>query len=236
MAFVLASSALPFLVLAHDSINSDYHDLGHHYEERSPASILSGQRWFYCAGLGIALILMGVISLTHVHRTIPGQRISKQHRLIFRFLVGIALIMLGFADSLNSLQLVGTTTSLVVLVLLVDLFGATSVRHNIIWGDIDSNSAYSDNRGYGTNSSSSSIKGGLSDDEGGESSAVDNEKGEKKHKKKDNIHDRFHNRHRTVYTAKCKMLRKDLAETLKAGGTLKPEDVARRGGHHVYEH
>lgn len=143
--------------------------------------------------------------------------------------------MLGFADSLNSLQLVGTTTSLVVLVLLVDLFGATSVRHNIIWGDVDSNSVYNDDRGYGTSSSSSSIKDGLSDDEGRKSSAVDNEKGEKKHKK-ERIHDRFHNRQRTVYTAKCKMLRKDLAETLKAGDTLKPEDVARRGGHHVYEH
>ena len=145
--------------------------------------------------------------------------------------------MLGFADSLNSLQLVGTTTSLVNLVLLVDLFGATSVRHNIIWGDIDSNSASSDDRGYGTNSSSSSTKGGLSDDdEGGGSAVVDNEKGEKKQNSKKHLRDRYHNRHRTVYTAKCKMLRKDLAETLRAGHTLKPEDVAKGGNHHVYEH
>ena len=238
MAFVLASSALPFLVLAHDSINSDYHDLAHHYEERSPASILPGQRWFYCAGLGIALFLMGIISLTHIHRTIPGQRISKNHRIMFRFLVSIALVMLGFADGLNSLQLVGTTTSLVVLVLLVDLFGATSVRHSIIWGDADGASLYSDeNHSHGTgNSSSSSMKGDLTDDEAGERGVGDLEKGTEKSRKKKRAAHAYRKKPRMVYTAKTKMLRRDLTEALKAGDTLRAQDVAKKGGHDVYEH
>ena len=231
MAFVLASSALPFLVLAHDSANADYHDLAHHYAERSPARILSGQRWFYCAGLGIALFLMGVITLTHVHRTIPGQRISKKHRIAFRSIIAVVLVMLGFADELNSLHLMAVTTSLVVLVLLVDLFGATNVKHNIIWGG-DGYSSYGGDTTSGATSSSNSIHESTSGDEekldnekGGRVKAATKEKGHKPHK-----------RHRPVYTAKCKMLKKDLAAMLKAGEKVNVRDVAKKGGDAGYYH
>ena len=59
MSFVLAGGTLAKLVLAHDSKSLDPHYLTHHYEERSEDHISEGQRWFYCAGLGIALFCTG---------------------------------------------------------------------------------------------------------------------------------------------------------------------------------
>lgn len=58
MAYVLASASLSKLVLAHDSRDTDVESLGESYMERSEEHIPIGLRWFYCAGLGIALICM----------------------------------------------------------------------------------------------------------------------------------------------------------------------------------
>ena len=61
-AYVIASASLSKLVLAHDCIDSDIEALGEAYVGRSEEEIPIGLRWFYCAGLGIALGCMGECS------------------------------------------------------------------------------------------------------------------------------------------------------------------------------
>lgn len=58
MGYVLASASLSKLVLAHDCGDSDTKSLGDHYIERSEEEIPVGLRWFYCAGLSVALTCM----------------------------------------------------------------------------------------------------------------------------------------------------------------------------------
>ena len=70
--------------------------------------------------------------MTHVHKEFDGQRIGKRYRIPLRILVAIVLMCLGFAKSLSSLQLISTSTGLVVFVLMVDLYGSTSV-HDTFW-------------------------------------------------------------------------------------------------------
>ncbi|KAI9674861.1 MAG: hypothetical protein M1829_003601 [Trizodia sp. TS-e1964] len=127
MSFVLSAAALSKLVVAHDCSNADPDSLTDFYKSRSEEELTSGIRWFYCTGLGIALLCMGLISLTHVHKKIPGARLSKRVRIGVRFAVAVVLICLPLAQDLNSLQLIGTTTALVVLTLMVDLVGAACV-------------------------------------------------------------------------------------------------------------
>ena len=59
MSYILASGALSKLVVAHDCINADPETLTELYALRSEGEIRIGLRWFYCAGLGIALACMG---------------------------------------------------------------------------------------------------------------------------------------------------------------------------------
>lgn len=58
MAYVLASASLSKLVLAHDCSDTDLESLGESYVERSEEHIPDGLRWFYCAGLSLALTCM----------------------------------------------------------------------------------------------------------------------------------------------------------------------------------
>ena len=76
------------------------------------------------------LTALAIISLCHVHKEFDGQRLSKRYRLPVRVSVAIILIFLPLAKALNSLQLVSTTTGLVVLVLMVDVYGSTSIYEN----------------------------------------------------------------------------------------------------------
>ncbi|RVX72944.1 hypothetical protein B0A52_03297 [Exophiala mesophila] len=123
MGYILAASTLSQLVLAHDTADADEHDLGHHYEERSVGEIPVALRWFYCGGLGTALIFMSVISFTHVHKRLARSRLRKRPRLVIRLGVAIIIICLPIARSLTSLELIATTTCLVAFVLMLDLFG-----------------------------------------------------------------------------------------------------------------
>ena len=134
MSFVLAGASLSRLVLVHDCINTDPETLGEDYIGRSEHEIPIGLRWFYCAGLGIALIFMAAISLSHVHKKIENQRINKRPRLAVRVVVGIALICLPLAESLTSLQLICITTGLVVFTLILEVGGSTSTECNF-WTD-----------------------------------------------------------------------------------------------------
>jgi len=123
MGYILAASTLSQLVLAHDCSDADEHDLGHHYEDRSVGELSSALRWFYCGGLGVALISMAVISFCHIHKRLEKSRLKKRPRLAIRVCVAIIIICLPLADSLTSLDLISITTGLVFLVLCLDLFG-----------------------------------------------------------------------------------------------------------------
>lgn len=125
MSFVLSAAALSKLVIAHDCHNADPESLSDMYIPKSEAEISHGLRWFYCAGLGLALAFMAVISMTHIHKEIADQRVKKRHRLTVRFAVSIIIIALGAADSLDSLRLIGITCSLVVFSLVMDLYGSS---------------------------------------------------------------------------------------------------------------
>lgn len=61
MSFVLGAAALSKLVLATDCPDADAHDLLELSEEKSEHEIPDGLRWFYCAGLGLALFCMGML-------------------------------------------------------------------------------------------------------------------------------------------------------------------------------
>jgi hypothetical protein len=130
LSFVLAGAALARIVLTHDIETVSY--LASISISRSDETVAAGQRYFYCAGLGIALLCMNAISLTHEYKVIgakgsASRRLNKTVRLAFRSFVGVALILLSLADSLNSLQLVATTTSLIVSVLAVEIYANTFV-------------------------------------------------------------------------------------------------------------
>ena len=58
MAYVLAGAALSRLVLATDCHDANVEDLTDAYTDSSKPEVSSALRWFYCAGLGIALLCM----------------------------------------------------------------------------------------------------------------------------------------------------------------------------------
>ena len=58
MSYVLAGASLSKLVLAHDHDDTDMETLGELYLNRSEDHIPDALRWFYCVGLGIALLCM----------------------------------------------------------------------------------------------------------------------------------------------------------------------------------
>ncbi|KAF2397929.1 hypothetical protein EJ06DRAFT_532914 [Trichodelitschia bisporula] len=133
MAFVLAGSALSKVVLAHDTAHAHPHDLREPYDSRSEEHLPDGLRWFYCGGLAIALAMTGIISLTHTYRSIPNVRLGKPYRVGVRFAVAVIILLLPLAHGLNSLELVATTTGLVVLVLVMELAGS-ACSGDTFWG------------------------------------------------------------------------------------------------------
>ncbi|KAF2203314.1 hypothetical protein GQ43DRAFT_479183 [Delitschia confertaspora ATCC 74209] len=135
MSFVLSGATLNKLVLAHDGPDSSVHDLFETYATRSEEHISSGQRWFYCVGLGLSLASMGIISTTHVYKIIPNQRVGKNKRIAFRYLAALIIILLPLAeDRLNSLELIATTCGIVLCVLFLELYGSTCIEDSF-WID-----------------------------------------------------------------------------------------------------
>ncbi|KPI36647.1 uncharacterized protein AB675_9994 [Cyphellophora attinorum] len=124
MAYILAASSLTTLVLAHDCPDAEPEWLGSHYADRSLPELSSGTRWFYCGGIGIALLFMGIISLSHTHKRLQHSRLKKRPRLFYRLIASIVIIVLPTAGNrLSSLDLVAITFSIVLSVLIVDLYG-----------------------------------------------------------------------------------------------------------------
>ncbi|KAG8872640.1 hypothetical protein FRB98_009501 [Tulasnella sp. 332] len=123
MSFTLSGAALSKLVAAHDCGDASVDSLTDTYQAKSDMEIPDGMRWYYCGGLAIALLSMAAISACHVHTPIDTQRFRKRTRLAFRVVIATIWLCLPLAKSLNSLQLIGTTTGLTVLVLAVDVWG-----------------------------------------------------------------------------------------------------------------
>ncbi|KAH7197126.1 bacterial low temperature requirement A protein-domain-containing protein [Fusarium flagelliforme] len=123
MGYILASAGLSKLVLVADTPSANPEHLTDHYIERAEPEIANGIRYFYCHGLAIALLFMGVISACHGHRHPSTRRLSKKTRLANRALVCLILFCLPLAKSLNSLNLVSITLALTTWVLLLELFG-----------------------------------------------------------------------------------------------------------------
>jgi len=123
MSFVLAAAALSKLVVATDCKDTSLQSLTEGYIAKSETEIPIGLRWFYCAGLGIALMCMGIISICHVHKDSGGIRLRKRYRMLNRICVSIVLICLPTAHRLDSLQLIAIVTGLIVWVLLLELWG-----------------------------------------------------------------------------------------------------------------
>lgn len=122
-AFILSSSTLSDLVLAHDTPNSDPKELASAYKARSVEELEQPMRWFYCGGLAATLVCMAIISSTHIHKKVTSPRISKNLRLAIRVAVSVIIACLPLAHHLTSLELIGITCSLIVAVLIMDIYG-----------------------------------------------------------------------------------------------------------------
>jgi hypothetical protein len=123
MAYILASAALSKLVVAADCADTDAESLTEFYHERSEEHISMGLRFYYCTGLAIALLSMGLISLSHEHKLPFTCRLPKWVRLANRLAVCVVLFCLPAAREVNSLHLICITTSLTVWVLLFEIWG-----------------------------------------------------------------------------------------------------------------
>jgi low temperature requirement protein LtrA len=129
MSLVVAGATISRLVLAHDCNHCPVSALAEPYATRSQPSILPGQRWFYCAGLGLATICTAIIASTHHYRRPDTGTWFFQHRknlrLVLRAVVGLVIVLLPvFAgERLDSVGLIATTTGLLHLCLFTDLAG-----------------------------------------------------------------------------------------------------------------
>ena len=132
MAYVLGGGALSRLVLAVDTPDSHLDALTETYQQKAEEHIPWGIRWFYCAGFSIALVFMGLISISHVHKEIEGLRWKKKYRLAGRYVIATIILLLPLARGLDSLELVGIMTALVSSALIVELW-ATSSCHECPW-------------------------------------------------------------------------------------------------------
>lgn len=59
LGFSLAGASLSKLVVAHDCPGADVESLTEIYMAKSSDTVDIGLRWFYCGGLGIAVMSMG---------------------------------------------------------------------------------------------------------------------------------------------------------------------------------
>ena len=130
MSLVVAGATISRLVLAHDCAHCPVSALAETYAARSQQTILPGQRWFYCAGLGLATICTAVIASTHHYRRPDTGSWFFQHRknlrLVLRAVVGLVIVLLPVFDAgarLDSVGLIATTTGLLHLCLFSDLAG-----------------------------------------------------------------------------------------------------------------
>ncbi|KAK3387682.1 bacterial low temperature requirement A protein-domain-containing protein [Podospora didyma] len=134
MAYILAAAALSKLVVITDCINSPLDTLTDFYQHRSAEEISLGLRLYYCVGLGIALLAMGLISVCHEHKVPPTCRLPKWARLANRFAVSVVFFCLSAATHLNSLNLIAVTTCLSAWALLFEIWGKSCTTQSFFGG------------------------------------------------------------------------------------------------------
>lgn len=125
MSYILATAAMSKIVLATDVANADASTLGSHYSPLAEAPVSEAIRLIYCYGLGIANLSMILISLSHEHRQPPKLRWKKHHRLANRAVIACIFFGLPWAKSLTSESLVAISMSLILEILLVELWGTS---------------------------------------------------------------------------------------------------------------
>lgn len=144
LAFSIYSAGLSKFVMAHDLPTLDVHDLYHHDESRSFEHLDDSLRWFYCGGLGmlisltliltdimlivigkaVSLLSMTLIAISHLHKDIGTQRLSKKYRLAYRvFVAAVWLCLPAAGDRLNSLTLLAITTGMTLSVVALEVYG-----------------------------------------------------------------------------------------------------------------
>lgn len=123
MAYIVATSGLATLVLATDGPGTEIEQLAEADRPRSEDHFSIGVRFFYCHGLAIALLAMGLISLSHAHHAPPRMRIAKKYRLANRVAVCLIMFFLPLAQNLHSVELISITLGLVAWILIFELWG-----------------------------------------------------------------------------------------------------------------
>jgi hypothetical protein len=83
MSFTIAGAALSRLVVMTDCPNALIEDLTEAYQAKSSEDIEDGIRWFYCCGLGVALICTGRSSRYHLGFPSYSSRVSHHFRLSY---------------------------------------------------------------------------------------------------------------------------------------------------------
>ena len=136
MAYVLGASALSMMVVATDVGNAPEADITAFYQHRSEPDVSLALRLYYCIGFAVALIGMALISLSHEHKLpVAVCRVPKWVRLVNRLGVCVILFCLPAAgDRLDSLELIGLSTGLMVWVLAVELWGKSCKKQSFVWG------------------------------------------------------------------------------------------------------
>lgn len=67
MGYILAAASLSRLVLATDCHDANAEDLTEAYISNAQREVPTGIRWFYCGGLGTALLCMSTRLLVSLH-------------------------------------------------------------------------------------------------------------------------------------------------------------------------
>ncbi len=142
MSFILSSAALSRLVLVRDCANTDLETLAEVSALRSEEEVSLGLRFFYCTGLAISLLAMGAVSLSHEHKITLTCRLPKWARLLNRLIVCVIFFCLPAAEGLNSLDLIGVTTSLTVWVLFLEIWGKSCKEESFFVEDKDKCKVY----------------------------------------------------------------------------------------------
>lgn len=77
------------------------------------------------------MLILGVISLSHVHVDSNQLNLKKRYRLGLRGLICLVILFLPLAPTLNSLQLIGLVTALLWFVIAVETWGNATKCH--VW-------------------------------------------------------------------------------------------------------
>ena len=133
----LAGAALGRIVIASDCVDANADDLSDDFKDESTNPLPVSIRWLFSAALGAAVLAMGLIQLSHEgppprHHKLH-QRLTREVRLGYRFVIGILWILLPLAgDKLNSLQLLLVVFFTAFSLVFIEVYGRSFVGENLV--------------------------------------------------------------------------------------------------------